>query len=141
MEKEKFVEIMKGVKNGQFVKIHYRSVKAPMDKSNTSEYVKETETVVRFVEYANINGVVVKGGKALERDIENKYLRITKNGNYLVQVSVANIPNHKPTIKFMKDHNEITKDQFNSETKQSKPSSSPLVTYTIKLENLIALNY
>ena len=107
------------VKKGRMVKVHYVTKKG--------DYTKETKTIVRFVKYANIKGVVAKNsGNPNESHIINDMLIYNKNTNkYYLQMAVVK-SNHKPNTQYFFKGSPITKADYEL---ANKPSPSPSIVF------------
>ena len=106
------------IKCGRITKIHYVTIKG--------DYTKETETCVRFVDYAHIKGVTPKGKpNANDNHIIKNMLIFNKNTHqYYLQCATIN-GNHKAHVKYFYQGKEIDKATYES-ANPSKPFNSPV---------------
>lgn len=114
---------------GAYTKATWKSEK----EVNGIKCEKISNGVVRFVKYANIKGVVVKGASNGDKAIIENVLYQTSKGNLLVQMATTNIKAHS-TYKV----NGVVVDKATYET-YVKPNSGARVVFRVKLENLISL--
>lgn len=114
---------------GAYTKATWKSEK----EVNGIKCEKVSNGVVRFVKYANIKGVVVKGASNGDKAIIDNVLYQTSKGNLLVQMATTNIKSHS-TYKV----NGVVVDKATYET-YVKPSNGARVVFRVKLENLISL--
>lgn len=123
---------MKDIKNGVMVKVCYQTIKG--------DYKKETNSVVRFVEYAHINGVIVKGvGNTNESHID-EHPSIIYNANkdkYYLQMATCKTP-YKSKSKYYFQNVEITKEEYEKENPPRK-SNQPLVVFRKAIEDIISI--
>lgn len=122
---------LNGLKKGKFYKATWKSEK----EINGIKCEKVSSGVVRFVKYANIKGVVVKGtsnGNGTNVVIQD-ILYQTSNGNLLVQFGTTKIK-AKSTYKI----NGSIVDKNTYET-MVKPNNHNSPIFRVKLENLISL--
>ena len=114
---------------GTFVKATWKSEK----EINGIKCEKISNGVVRFVKYANIKGVVVKGASNGDKAIIDNVLYQTSKGNLLVQMATTKVKSHS-TYKV----NGVVVDKATYET-YVKPNNGARVVFRVKLENLISL--
>ena len=129
MTKTELQNFLKNYHNGSFVKAIWRSEKM----INGVKCEKVSNGVVRFVKYANIKGVVVKGVNNGETSIIPNILYQTSNGSELVQMATTNVKAHS-NYKV----NGVEVDKATYET-YVKPSNGARVVFRVKLENLLKL--
>ena len=126
---------LKEIKKGQFVKVHYQT-------KSKNGYVKDTETVIRFVQYGHINGVQVAGKpNPNEKHIINDILIYNSNTNqYYLQMAIANT-SYKPVVKYFDNNqNEISKQAY--ELANPKKSYQNIVSVFRKnIVDIIDINY
>ena len=114
---------------GAYTKATWKSEK----EVNGIKCEKVSNGVVRFVKYANIKGVVVKGTSNGDKAIIDNVLYQTSKGNLLVQMATTNIKTHS-AYKV----NGVAVDKATYET-YVKPNGGARVVFRVKLENLISL--
>lgn len=114
---------------GTFTKATWKSEK----EINGIKCEKISNGVVRFVKYANIKGVVVKGVNNGDTAIIDNVLYQTSKGNLLVQMATTKVKSHS-TYKV----NGVVVDKATYET-YVKPNNGARVVFRVKLENLISL--
>ena len=114
---------------GTFTKATWKSEK----EINGIKCEKISNGVVRFVKYANIKGVVVKGANNGDKAIIDNVLYQTSKGNLLVQMATTKVKSHS-TYKV----NGVVVDKATYET-YVKPNNGARVVFRVKLENLISL--
>ena len=129
MTRKELQNFLKNYRNGSFVKAIWRSEKM----INGVKCEKVSNGVVRFVKYANIKGVVVKGVNNGETSIIPNILYQTSNGSELVQMATTNVKAHS-NYKV----NGVEVDKATYET-YVKPSNGARVVFRVKLENLLKL--
>ena len=129
MLQKEFEQKINQIKKGTMVKATWRSEKMV----NGVKCEKVSNGVVRFVKYANIKGVVVKGNNNGEKAIIPNALYQASNGSLLVQMATTNIKT-KSTYQI----NGVVVDKATYET-MVKPNNSKRVVFRVKLENLISL--
>lgn len=119
---------------GTFTKAMWKSEKI----INGETFTKETTGVVRFVKYANIQGVEVKG-KANPNEITLDQwcflIQNQKTGNINIQVATTN---HKTHSKYYRNGKEIDKQEYETFVKP-QTNKAPLVVFRININNLISL--
>lgn len=126
---KEFLQKFNGIRKGAFVKATWKSEK----QVNGVQCEKVSNGVVRFVKYANIKGVVVKGVNNGTSAIINDTLYQASNGNYLVQFGKTNIK-----AKSIYKINGVVVDKKTYET-MVKPNKNDSPIFRVKLENLISL--
>lgn len=119
------------LKKGRMVKVHYQTIKG--------DYRKETKTIVRFVEYSHIKGVVVKGKKnPNEKDIVPTFVIFNQNtGEYYLQMATIETKT-KPTIDYYYKDQPITKANYDM-ANPPKPSNKPLVVFRKNIKDIISI--
>lgn len=133
MTLQEITKKLQEIKNGKFIKIHYVSEK----NINGDIYTKDTKSVVRFVKYANIKGVMVKG-KINPNEITivpNTLYANTNTGNTLLQVATSEV---KPHVSYYRNGNEINKVEFENTIKSRTNGEKPVV-FRININNIIAI--
>ena len=111
------------VRKGRMVKVHYQTIKG--------DYKKETKTIVRFVEYSHIKGVVVKGKPNPNENhvIPNMVVYNAKNGEYYLQMATIKTKYHQ--VSYSYQGQAITKQQYET-ANPSKPFNTPIFKKNIK---------
>lgn len=118
------------IKKGQMVKVHYITVKG--------NYSKETETVIRFVDYGHINGVQVKGKPNPNETYDNYGVIYNSNTQqYYLQMATINT-NHKAKVKYYLNGAEIDKATYDL-ANPPKPNQQPLVVFKKNIKDIISL--
>lgn len=124
--------VMANIKKGQMVKVHYQT------KGKELGYTKETQMVVRFVEYANINGVQAKGKANPNESYDNNGIIYNSNTQeYYLQMATINT-NYKPETHYYLNGVEITKNEYEI-ANPSKPRTQPLVVFRKNIKDIISL--
>lgn len=137
MLKETAIQKINGLRKGQIVRVVYKSVKVVNGKT----YEKITNTLVRFVKYANIKGVTVQNKPNQNEAKLNEcefIIENSKTGSTLVQMATTNIKGFKPSVTYICNGELLTKEAFNTEVKH-KENTEPLKVFRVKLENLLAI--
>lgn len=121
------------IKKGQFTKATWQSVKT----IGGVEYKKVSQGVVRFVQYAHIQGVVVVGKTNVNEQclIPNTLYFNAKTQNHLVQLGTTET---KPHCTYYINGVEVDKATFEQGNPTRKNSQSSPV-FRVKLENLLEL--
>ena len=121
------------IKKGQFTKAKWQSVKV----INGIEYKKVSQGVVRFVQYAHIQGVVVVGKVNVNEQclIPNTLYYNAKTQNYLVQLATTET---KPHCQYYINGVETDKATYElGNPPRQNSQASPV--FRVKLENLLEL--
>ena len=121
------------IKKGQFTKATWQSVKV----IGGVEYKKVSNGVVRFVQYAHIQGVVVVGKVNVNEQclIPNTLYFNAKTNNYLVQLATTET---KPHCRYYVNGVEVDKATFElGNPPRQNSQASPV--FRVKLENLLEL--
>lgn len=120
------------IKKGQMTKVHYFTTKGA--------YTKDTEMVVRFVEYSHIKGVQAKG-KVNPNESYDKYGVIyNKNTNkFYLQMATINTK-YKANVHYFLNGAEITKEQYES-ANPSNPNKKPSPVIRKDISEIIAIGY
>ena len=116
------------IKKGRITKVHYQTIKG--------DYKKETQTTIRFVEYAHIKGVNAKGkGNPNETHTIANMLIYNKNTNkYYLQM--ATVKGSKPKVAYFFKGQPITKADYEL-ANPSKPFDS--VVFKKDIADIISL--
>lgn len=131
MELLEIVRKLMGIKKGAMVKVHYITVKG--------DYKKETYSVVRFVKYANINGVQAKNqGNANENHIVANALIYNQNTKQIYLQMATIKTNYKAKVKYYYQGQEIDKATYDK-ANPSKPNTQPLVVFRKNIKDIISL--
>ena len=119
------------VKPGRMVKVHYKTIK--------NGYRKETKTIVRFVEYAHISGVVAKGkGNGNESHIiKNMVIYNSNTKKYYLQMATIKT-NHKAEINYFYNDQPITKADYDL-ANPPRPNAQPLVVFRKDIADIISI--
>lgn len=131
MEIEKFFNTYH---QGTFTKAMWKSEKV----INGKTFTKTTKGVVRFVKYANIKGVEVKGKHNCNEITLDKWSYIVQNantGNINIQIATTTIKSHS---KYYCNGVEIDKSEYEQSVKP-RSSQAPLVVFRVNIKNLISL--
>jgi len=123
---------MSVIKKGTITKVHYVTIKG--------DYTKETKTLVRFVKYANIKGVVVAGktNPNETKDNESEFIIYNANTNkHYLQMSTIDT-NHKAEVKYYYQGQEITKAEYEM-ANPPRPSKQPLVVFRKDIADIISI--
>ena len=122
---------MATIKKGAITKVHYTTTKG--------DYVKETETCVRFVKYANIKGVSVVGKtNPNETKTENEFVIFNaKTNKHYLQMSTIKT-NHKAKVKYFYKGEEITKAEYDM-ANPPRPNTQPLVVFRKDIADIISI--
>ena len=131
MTLEETITALSTIKRGRITKVHYKTIKG--------DYTKETQTLIRFVEYAKIKGVTPKGkGNPSERHtIKNMLIYNEKNGKYYLQMATIKT-NHKAKVTYYHNEIEITKEEFEM-ANPPRPSTQPLVVFRKDIADIISI--
>lgn len=119
------------IKCGRITKVHYKTTKG--------DYTKETETCIRFVDYAHINGVSPKGnGNGNENHVIKNMLIYNKNTqkHYLQMATIKG--NHKAKVQYFFKGNPITKADF-EQANPPRPNAQPLVIFRKDIADIISI--
>ena len=129
-------QINESIKLGQFTKVHYLT-----KGSKDPNYRKETETVIRFVEYGHINGVVVKGqGNPNESHVIPNILIYNKNtGKYYLQMAIVPSETIVPNVKYYYQDQEIDKATFEAANPKRPSAKSPTIVFRKCIDDIISL--
>lgn len=121
------------IKKGQFTKATWQSVKT----IKGVEYKKVSKGVIRFVQYAHIQGVVVVGKVNTNENclIPNTLYYNAKTNNYLVQLATTET---KPHCQYYINGVEVDKATYElGNPPRQNSQASPV--FRVKLENLLEL--
>lgn len=123
---------MATIQKGRITKVHYKTTKG--------DYTKETKTCVRFVKYANIKGVQVKG-KTNPNETKNansEFIIYNQNTNkHYLQMSTINT-NHKAQVTYYYKGQEITKAEYD-QANPPRPNTQPLVVFKKDIADIISI--
>lgn len=121
------------IKKGQFTKAKWQSIKI----IGGVEYKKVSQGVVRFVQYAHIQGVVVVGKVNVNEQclIPNTLYFNAKTNNYLVQLATTET---KPHCTYYINGVEVDKATF-EQGNPPRQNSQASPVFRVKLENLLEL--
>ena len=118
------------IKDGQLVKVHYRTIKG--------DYTKETEGVYRFVQYDHIANVQAKGkANPNEKHITTALIYNAKNDSYYLQLATANTP-YKAKVKYYYQGNQIDKATYDL-ANPTKARTTPLVIFRKNINDIISI--
>lgn len=121
------------IKKGQFTKATWQSVK----NIKGVEYKKVSKGVIRFVQYAHIQGVVIVGKVNTNENclIPNTLYYNAKTNNYLVQLATTET---KPHCQYYINGVEVDKATYElGNPPRQNSQASPV--FRVKLENLLEL--
>lgn len=121
------------IKKGEFIAATWKSEKVV--NGDTCE--KISKGVVRFVKYANINGVQVKGKTNPNEQaiIPNVLYHNTNTGSYLVQMATTNV---KAKCVYKVNGVEVDKATYETMVKPRQHNGDTIV-FRVKVENLLSL--
>lgn len=123
---------MDTIKKGRITKVHYKTTKG--------DYTKETETCVRFVAYANIKGVQVKGqaNPNESKSTANEFIIFNaKTNKHYLQMATINT-NHKAQVKYYYQGQPITKQEYEM-ANPPRPNAQPLVVFRKDIADIISI--
>ena len=123
---------MATITKGRITPIHYITIKG--------DYTKETKTLVRFVKYANIKGVVVVGktNPNETKDDASEFIIYNSNTNkHYLQISTIDT-GAKAQVRYYYQGNEITKEQYDL-ANPPRPSKQPLVVFRKDIADIISI--
>ena len=123
---------MATIQKGRITKVHYKTTKG--------DYTKETETLVRFVKYANIKGVQAKGqaNPNETKDSASEFLIFNANTNkHYLQMATTNTK-AKAKVKYLFKGNEITKAEYDL-ANPPRPNTQPLVVFRKDIADIISI--
>lgn len=132
MTLEKVQSIMAKVQKGRITPIHYQTIKG--------DYTKETQTRVRFVPYANIKGVEVKGKSNPNetKDSTNEFIIYnSKTNKYYLQIATIKTKG-KAKVKYYYQGKEITKAEYDL-ANPPRPNTQPLVVFRKDIADIISI--
>ena len=126
------INAMENVTKGRITKIHYVTIKG--------DYTKETRTLVRFVPYANIKGVVV-AGKSNPNETKNQpseFIIYNSNTNkYYLQIATINTK-AKAKVNYYYQGQPITKAEYEL-ANPPRPSNKPMVVFKKDIADIISI--
>lgn len=118
------------IKKGRITKVHYQTIKG--------DYSKETETCIRFVEYAHIKGVQAKGKSNPKATHTIKNMLIFNKNTNKHYLQMATVKNAKAKIHYFYNGNEITKAEYDL-ANPPRPNTQPLVVFKKDIADIISL--
>lgn len=123
---------MSTIIKGRITKIHYVTIKG--------DYTKETKTLVRFVPYAHIKGVVVAGKTNPNETKDNASEFIIYNANtnkHYLQIATIKT-NSKAKVTYYYQGQEITKAEYDL-ANPPRPSNKPMVVFKKDIADIISI--
>lgn len=118
-------------RKNQYTHIKYQSV--------NGDYRKETEMVVRFVDYSHIKGVVVAGKpNPNETHITDEIVYNSNTNQYYILINTTGCDNHKPSSKFYYQDNEIDRQTYEVANPPRK-YNKPLVIFKKNIKDIISI--
>ena len=123
---------MATITKGRITKVHYITTKG--------DYTKETQTNVRFVKYANINGVQAKGQvnpNETKNNVSEFIIYNAKTNKHYLQMATIKT-NHKAQVKYFFQGNEITKAEYDL-ANPPRPNTQPLVVFRKDIADIISI--
>lgn len=126
MNLNELTKAVANIKKGRMVKVHYQTIKG--------DYTKETQTIVRFVEYSHISNVQSKGKhNPNESAVNPNFQFIIYNANkqeyYLAMATIKT--KASPKVKYYYKGQEIDKATYDM-ANPSKPFNTPWFKKNIK---------
>jgi len=120
MELKEVQDKMAVIQKGRITPVGYITTKG--------DYTKETETLVRFVPYAHINGVEVKGKENPNESKDSEFIIYNaKTGKHYLQMATFKRANGKAKVKYYYQGNEITKEEYEMANPPRPSSQVPVV--------------
>ena len=123
---------MTTIQKGRITKVHYQTIKG--------DYTKETETLVRFVKYANIKGVQAKGQSNPNetKDQTSEFLIFNaKTNKHYLQMATTNTK-AKAKVKYYYQGQPITKAEYDM-ANPPRPNTQPLVVFRKDIADIISI--
>ena len=138
MKLEKFVELVKSIKNGCYVKASWKSTK----EINGILLEKVSSGVVRMgIKYSNLK----KEKDTTTRQFNGKYIvdnmLIENNTHHIVRLYPSKCKNHHTRVVYYYGGQEYTKQELIElgVLETPKPRTSEMTCFSVRLENLISL--
>ena len=138
MKLEKFVELVKSIKNGCYVKASWKSTK----EVNGILLEKVSSGVVRMgIKYSNLK----KEKDTTTRQFNGKYIvenmLIENNTHHIVRLYPSKCKNHHTRVVYYYGGQEYTKQELIElgVLETPKPRTSEMTCFSVRLENLISL--
>ena len=138
MKLEKFVELVKSIKNGCYVKASWKSTK----QVNGILLEKVSSGVVRMgIKYSNLK----KEKDTTTRQFNGKYIvdnmLIESNTHHIVRLYPSKCKNHHTRVVYYYGGQEYTKQELIElgVLETPKPRTSEMTCFSVRLENLISL--
>ena len=123
---------MATIQKGRITKVHYKTTKG--------DYTKETETLVRFVKYANIKGVQAKGQTNANetKDSASEFIIFNaKTNKHYLQMATTNTKS-KAKVKYFYQDKPITKQEYDL-ANPPRPNTQPLVVFRKDITDIISI--
>ena len=120
------------IKKGAMVKVHYQTI--------NGDYSKDTQTIVRFVKYANIKGVQVQNKANPNESHDGIYEAIIYNSNkneYYLQMATIKT-RAKSKVIYYHLGQEITQSEY-EQANPSKPRTQPLIVFRKNIKDIISI--
>ena len=123
---------MATIQKGRITKVHYLTQK--------NGYTKETETLVRFVKYANIKGVQAKGqvNPNETKDQTNEFLIYNANTKKWYLQMATTKSKAKAKVSYYYQGNPITKAEYEM-ANPSRPNTQPLVVFRKDITDIVSI--
>ena len=123
---------MATIQKGRITPVHYITTKG--------DYTKETQTLVRFVKYANIKGVQAKGqvNPNETKDQTNEFIIFnSKTNKYYLQMATTNTK-AKAKVQYFYNGKPITKAEYDL-ANPPRPNAQPLVVFRKDIADIISI--
>ena len=123
-------QVAKSIKLGVMYKVNY------ITYGKVEGYSKETTTTIRFVEYAHLQGVEIKGkpNKNENYIVDNILLYNSNTNNYYFRFETIETP-YKAKVKYYYNGIEITKEEY-EKVNPPRKSNTPLKTFIKKIQDI-----
>ncbi len=124
------LEKLEAVKQGRYVKVAFQTTKG--------DYKKEVETVIRFCDYANINGIEVKGKPNPNETyiVPNMVIYNSHTQQYYLSLKITKGDN-KPKVRYFFKDKEIDKAAYEI---ANPPKGAPItIMFKKNIKDIISI--